>query len=80
MGFRDTRYLPFNFQVYRILSILLPGIWDTVFNVFVSFRDNEYLGNITMGIGDICQFIRDTQGIWDIWHRLYKPHLGTLLR
>ena len=27
-GFRDTEYLPFYFQVYRILSILLPGIWD----------------------------------------------------
>ena len=31
----DTGYLPFYFQGYRILSILLPGIWDTMFN----FRD-----------------------------------------
>ena len=34
-GSRDTGYLPFYFQGYRILSILLPGIWDTMFN----FRD-----------------------------------------
>ena len=32
MGFRDTEYLPFYFQGYRILSILLAGVWDTVFN------------------------------------------------
>ena len=31
-------------------SILLPGIWDTVFNIFVTFRDIEYLGKLTMGI------------------------------
>ena len=35
MGSRDTGYLPFYFQGYRILFILLPGIWDTMFN----FRD-----------------------------------------
>ena len=34
-GFRDTGYLPFYFQGYGILSILLPGIWDTVFNIFL---------------------------------------------
>ena len=34
-GSGDTGYLPFYFQGYRILSILLPGIWDTMFN----FRD-----------------------------------------
>ena len=34
-GSRDTGYLPFYFQGYRILSSLLPGIWDTMFN----FRD-----------------------------------------
>ena len=28
-GFRDTGYLPFYFQGYRILSILLPGTWNT---------------------------------------------------
>ena len=39
MGFKDTGYLPFYFQEYRILSILLPGIWDTVFNILVTFRD-----------------------------------------
>ena len=33
MGSRDTGYLPFYFQGYRILSILLPGVWDTTFNL-----------------------------------------------
>ena len=32
-----------------ILSILLPGIWDTVFNNFVTFRDIEYLENLLWG-------------------------------
>ena len=32
-GFRDTGYLPFYFQGHKILSILLPGIWDSVFNM-----------------------------------------------
>ena len=32
---RDIGYYPFYFQGYRILSILLPGIWDTVFNNFL---------------------------------------------
>ena len=48
--FRDTWYLPFYFQGYRILSILLPGIWDTVLNIFVTFRDIEYLGKLIIGI------------------------------
>ena len=56
-GLRDTGYLPFYFQGYRILSILLPGIWDTWFNIFVTSRDIENLGKLIMG--DICQFIRD---------------------
>ena len=38
-GSRDTGYLPFYFQGYGILSILLPGIWDTMFNIYVTFRD-----------------------------------------
>ena len=38
-GFRDTGYLPFYFQGYRILSILLSGIWDAVINFLVTFRD-----------------------------------------
>ena len=49
-GFRDTGYLPFYFQGYRILSILLPEIWDTVFNILVNFRDIEYLGKLIMWI------------------------------
>ena len=47
-GLRDTGYLPF--QGYRILSILLPGIWDTWLNIFVTFRDSENLGKLVMGI------------------------------
>ena len=42
--------LPFYFQGYRILSILLPVIWDTVFNILVNFRDIEYLRKLIMGI------------------------------
>ena len=34
----------------RILSILLPGICDTVFNTLVTFRDIENLGKLIMGI------------------------------
>ena len=49
-GFRDKGYLPFYFQGYRILSILLPGIWDTWFNIFVTSRDIENLGKLIMGI------------------------------
>ena len=37
-GNRDTGYLPFYFQGYSILSILLPGIKDTLFN----FRDTVF--------------------------------------
>ena len=29
--------------VLWILSILLPGIWDTVFNILFTFRDIGYL-------------------------------------
>ena len=58
MGFRDTGYLPSYFQGYRIPSILPPGIWNTVFNILVTFRDIEYLGKLIMGV--TCQFIRDT--------------------
>ena len=47
---RDTGFLPFYFQGHRILSILLPGIWDTWFNIFVTSRDIENLGKIIMGI------------------------------
>ena len=34
----------------RILSILLPGILDTVFNILITFRDIENLGKLIMGI------------------------------
>ena len=40
MGFRDTGYLPFYFQGYKILSILLSGIRDTVFNFRLFSRIN----------------------------------------
>ena len=50
MGFRDTEYLPFYFQGFRILSILLPVIWDTWFNIFATSRDIENLGKLIMGI------------------------------
>ena len=41
--------MPFYFQGYRKLSILLPGIWDTVFNILFTFRDIWYLGKLNMG-------------------------------
>ena len=46
----DTGYLPFYFQGYRILFILLTGIWDTWSNIFVTSRDIENLGKLIMGI------------------------------
>ena len=33
-----------------MLSILLPGTWDTVFNILVTFRDTEYSGQLIMEI------------------------------
>ena len=50
MGFRDTGYLLFYFQGYRILLSLLPGIWDTVFNISVYFQGYFYSGKLIMGI------------------------------
>ena len=69
-GFRDIGYLPFYFHGYRVLSILLPGIWDTVFNILVTFRDIEYLGKLIMGIfasllGILACLLHR---IWDIWY------------
>ena len=49
-GFRDTEYLPYYFQGYRILSSLLSVIWDTMFHIFATFRDIENLGKLIMGI------------------------------
>ena len=40
MGLREF-YMCFN--VYRILSILLPGVRDTGFNILVYFMDVGYL-------------------------------------
>ena len=58
IGFRETGYLPFYFQGYRILSILLLGIWDTMFNIFGYFQGYWLFKKINYW--DICQFIRDT--------------------
>ena len=75
-GFRDTWYLPFYFQGYRILSILLPGIWDTVYNIFVTFRDigPEYLlwGYLPVYEGYLPIFF---QGYGRFGTSLYKPHV-----
>ena len=40
LGIQDICH--FYFQRYRILSILLPVIWDTVLIIFVTFRDIKY--------------------------------------
>ena len=37
---RDVGYYSFYFQ----------DIWDTVFNIFITFRDIEYLGKFSMWI------------------------------
>ena len=42
----------FTSNVNRILSFLLPVIWDILFNILVSFRDIEYLGKLIMGVFD----------------------------
>ena len=36
--FRDMGYFSFYFQVYGVLVILLQGIWDTVFIIFIYFQ------------------------------------------
>ena len=69
-GFRDTGYLLFYFQGYRILPILLPRIWDTWFNIFITSRDIEYFGKL---INVILAYLEGIfacllQGIWDIWY------------
>ena len=61
-GFRDTGYLPFYSQGYRILSNLLTGIWDTWFNIFVTSRDINNLGKLIMGIFAVCQFTSRDMG------------------
>ena len=71
-GFRDTWYLPFYFQGYGILSILLQEVWDTVFNI----SPIGCLGKLIMGIFASLQEILACllQWIWDIWYPHYKPH------
>ena len=45
LGYRDSVYLPFYFNGYGILSILLPG-YRILCSIFVfTFRDMGYLGN-----------------------------------
>ena len=53
---------------YMILSILLPVIWDSWFNIFVTSRDIEYLGKLIMEIFANLYGIFSCllQGIWDI--------------
>ena len=55
---RDIGYYPF----------LLPGIWDTWFNIFVTSRDIEKVKKIIMGIfADLKgMFVCLLQGIWDL--------------
>ena len=47
MGIFGDADLPLYFERYRKPSVLLPGIRDTVLNIF---RDIEYLGKLIMGI------------------------------
>ena len=68
--FRDKGYLPFYFQGYRILSILLPGIWDIMCNIFATFRDIEYLGQLIMGIFPAIQASALSRKMSPYWHQL----------
>ena len=54
LGIQDICH--FSFQGYKILSILLPGIWDTVSNILITFRDIEHLGKLIMEIIATCLF------------------------
>ena len=58
-----------------MLSILLPGIWDTWFNILVTSRDIENLGELIMGIFANLKgiFACLLLGRWDIWYPLCKP-------
>ena len=49
IGFSGYRVYVFYFQGYRILSILLLGIWDSVSIILVTFRDIKYIEKIIMG-------------------------------
>ena len=53
-GFRDTGYLPlYFFKGHGILSILLPGIWDIVFND--SKEEGKYQESMQYQIMDVMQ-------------------------
>ena len=71
--------MPFYFQGYRILSILLSGIWDTRFNIIVTSRDIENLRKLIMVIfADLKGiFASLLQGIWDIWPPPIKPLISS---
>ena len=61
---RNTGYLPFYFQGYRILSILLPGVWDATFNL----RDTAFsLQNIQIQrASGIYRQILENTGKYDL--------------
>ena len=50
---RDMGYYQFYFQGYGILFILLPGIWDNVFNISVYFQGYGIFMKINYW--DICR-------------------------
>ena len=72
--YSDTGYLPFYFQGYGVLFILLPGIWDTVFTLF-TFRVIGYLAKLRffLIIMDTCLFTSMDMGYLVPLYR-YKPH------
>ena len=71
-----------------ILSILLQGLWDIVFNILITLRDIDYLGKLIMGIfdslRDICMFTYKGylpvyfKVLRDIWYPLYKPQFRAI--
>ena len=48
------------FYGYRIFDIVLPGIWDTLFNIFVYFHGYGIYGKLIIGI-----VVSVFKGVWD---------------
>ena len=46
----DIKEACLGFYGYRIFDILLPGIWDTLFNIFVYFYGYGIYGKLIIGI------------------------------
>ena len=68
----DTEYLPFYNQGYRILNILLPGIWDTVLNISVCRTGSAVVECLTRDRGAAGSSLAGVTALWS----LSKTHLS----